>query len=57
MKPMTVRPRIILITDGFASRKNQLEGEDNNDVDAEVRASFIAMVSEMGYKTMICILQ
>lgn len=51
MNPMTVRPRIILISDGFASRKNLLEGDDNNEVDAQVRASFIGVVSEKAFNS------
>ncbi|XP_060572596.1 uncharacterized protein LOC132730641 isoform X2 [Ruditapes philippinarum] len=36
MEPMSVLPRIILITDGYASRKNILNGDDNGFVDDQV---------------------
>lgn len=36
MEPMSVLPRVILITDGFVSRKNCLNGDDNGVVDDQV---------------------
>ncbi|XP_053406215.1 uncharacterized protein LOC123566003 isoform X2 [Mercenaria mercenaria] len=45
MDPTTVLPRIILITDGFASRKNLLVGEDSSVVDDQVIREILSLMS------------
>ncbi|XP_060572601.1 uncharacterized protein LOC132730645 [Ruditapes philippinarum] len=45
MEPMSVLPRIILITDGYASRKNLLNGDDNGAVDEQVIGEMFSLMN------------
>ncbi|XP_060572591.1 uncharacterized protein LOC132730638 [Ruditapes philippinarum] len=45
MEPMSVLPRIILITDGYASRKNLLNGDDNGVVDKKVIGEIVSLMN------------